>query len=112
MKLTAITTVFMLVIIVAFVLGFFALTIALQVWLCKKSNVLGLILPIISILQFLMLLLNMVAIVGAMWTAILLMLLFGIPAGVYWGIWYRYYKISKQRVRQDDLKRMSIEDLE
>ena len=93
-------------------LGFFALTILLQVWLCKKSNALGLILPIISMLQFFVLLLNMAAIAGAMRVIILLMLLFGIPAGVYWGIWYRYYKKRKQSPRLDDLKRMNIEDLE
>ena len=93
-------------------LGFFALTIALQVWLCKKSNALGLILPIISMLQFLVLLLNMAAIAGTMRVIALLMFLFGIPAGVYCGIWYRYYKRRKQAPRLDDLKRMNIEDLE
>ena len=43
---------------------------------------------------------------------ILLMLLFGIPAGVYWGIWFRYYQKRKQSPKLDDLKRMNIEDLE
>ena len=100
------------VLLLAIGLGFFALTVALQVWLCKKSNALGLILPIISMLQFFVLLLNMAAIAGTMDVIILLMLLFGIPAGVYWGIWFRYYQRRKQSPKLDDLKRMNIEDLE
>ena len=112
MALAAANTILATSIMLGIVVGFFALTIFLQIWLCKKSTGLGLILPVISLLECLMLLFNLAAVVGALRTAALLMLLSGIPAGIYWGIWFRYYKKNKIRTRKDDLKRMNIEDLE
>ena len=91
-----------------------ALLVALQVWLCRKSLRLGLILPglslAISLLITLIIVFNMV---GAgprnLIVLALVLLVCNIPTVVYGGIWL-HYKGRKETL--DDLKRMRIEDLE
>jgi len=116
-----------------------ALIILLQVWLCKKSKWLGLILPVLSLMMALLMTLSMstytsvyggasvqvtdgygnvireevtprvevssvdLARVGAVFAVT------NIPTAVYGGIWVYW---NKRRTEYDDLKKMSIEDLE
>ena len=91
-----------------------ALLVALQVWMCKKSVKLGLILPGISLALSLVLtfiiLFNMVGAGPRNLIALLLVFLVtNIPTVVFGGIWLHY---KGRRDTLEDLKRMSIEDLE
>ena len=91
-----------------------ALLVALQVWLCKKGKRLGLILPgitlAISLILTLVLVLNMVdAGPRILITVALVFLVTNIPTLILGGIWLHY---KGRRDTLEDLKRMSIEDLE
>lgn len=123
-----------------------ALLVALQVWLCRKSVKLGLILPVISLALSLLLTLSMAAFgavsggfVGGganyvgpdgqevpaqtgteervevefhprmLVAAGVVFLVSNIPTAVFGGIWLHY---KGRRDTLEDLKRMSIEDLE
>lgn len=115
-----------------------ALLVVLQVWLCKKSKKLGLILPILSFLMSLLLVLSVGTVQtirggsvqitdehgtviqeehqhhteftpGAMRAIAGMFLVSNIPTVVFGGIWLHY---KNRRDFQDDLKKMKIEDLE
>ena len=91
-----------------------ALLVILQVWLCKKSTKLGLILPIISLVLSLPMTIfvafnmvgarnkNIIVIAVTFLASNILTIIFG-------GIWL-HYKGRKDTL--NDLKRMQIEDLE
>ena len=91
-----------------------ALLVILQVWLCKKSTKLGLILPIISFVLSLPMTIfvafnmvgagpkNIIVIAVTFLASNILTIIFG-------GIWL-HYKGRKDTL--NDLKRMQIEDLE
>ena len=90
-----------------------ALLVAFQVWLCKKSIKLGLILPGVSLAISLLLALLIADFIGAgprnLAVMAVIFLIANIPTVVFGGIWLHY------KGRQDtieDLKRMKIEDLE
>ena len=91
-----------------------ALLVALQVWLCKKSVKLGLILPGIS-LAVSLLLTTLIAInlIGAVPRNLIAMavifLVANISTVVFGGIWLHF---KGRQDTMDDLKRMKIEDLE
>ncbi len=118
----------------------FALLVVLQVWLCRKGRRLGLILPVLSLLLSLVLLLNLAAFsrgggntltiydeagnvveqrveperpqevpVRALAAAGVLFLVGNIPTLVFGGIWLAQ---KNRDDLQDDLKKMSIQDLE
>ncbi len=115
-----------------------ALLVVLQVWLCKKSKKLGLILPVLSFLMSLLLVLSMGTVQtigggsvqitdehgtviqeeyrhhteltpGAIGAIAAVFLVSNIPTVVFGGIWLHY---KNRRDFQDDLKKMKIEDLE
>ncbi len=101
------------VILFAFLLPI-ALLVALQVWLCKKSVYLGLVLPGISlVMSLLMTLLLAFNLVGAAPGNLVIMgiifLVTNIPTIVFGGIWL-HCKGRKETL--DGLNRMRIEDLE
>ena len=91
-----------------------ALLVILQVWMCKKSLKLGLILPGIF-LALGLLLTGIFAInaVGAMFENLLVLggifLVVNIPTIIFGGIWL-YFKSRRDTL--DDLQRMQIKDLE
>jgi len=118
----------------------FALLVVLQVWLCKKGRRLGLILPVLSLLMSLVLPLNFAAFsrrggrtltvydeagniveqrvepenprevpVRALAAAGVLFLVGNIPTLVFGGIWLAQ---KNRDDLQEDLKKMSIQDLE
>ena len=91
-----------------------ALMVALQVWLCRKSLKLGLILPCVSLALSLLLtlavVLNMADAGSRVLLAIgLMFLITNIPTIVYGGIWLH---CKGRRDTLEDLKKMRIEDLE
>lgn len=115
-----------------------ALLVVLQVWLCRKSRKLGLILPILTLLLSLLLVLSFTALqrvgggsmvvtdgqgnviqeeytqpepitLGDVGAVAGVFLVSNIPTVVFGGIWL-YYK--NRRDFKDDLKKMKIEDLE
>ncbi len=115
-----------------------ALLVVLQVWLCRRSRKLGLILPILTLLLSLMLVLSFTALqrmgggsmvvtdgqgnvlqeeytqpepitLGDVGAVAGVFLVSNIPTVVFGGIWL-YYK--NRRDFKDDLKKMKIEDLE
>lgn len=91
-----------------------ALLVILQVWMCKKSLNLGLILPGIF-LALGLLLTGIFAInaVGAMFENLLVLggifLVANVPTIIFGGIWL-YFKSRRDTL--DDLQRMQIKDLE
>ena len=115
-----------------------ALLVVLQVWLCRRSRKLGLILPILTLLLSLMLVLSFTALqrmgggsmvvtdgqgnvlqeeytqpepitLGDVGAVAGVFLVSNIPTVVFGGIWL-YYK--NRRDFKDNLKKMKIEDLE
>ena len=115
-----------------------ALLVVLQVWLCRRSRKLGLILPILTLLLSLLLVLSFTALqrmgggsmvvtdgqgnvlqeeytqpepitLGDVGAVAGVFLVSNIPTVVFGGIWL-YYK--NRRDFKDDLKKMKIEDLE
>jgi len=90
------------------------LLVALQVWLCRKSTKLGVILPCIflalSLVLTFLIAFNMIGIGPRNLIVLtLIFLITNIPTAVFGGIWLHY------KGRQDtlnDLKKMRIEDLE
>lgn len=103
-----------LVLFLFFILVPIGLLIAIQVWLCRKSTKLGLILPgitlTISLILTLVLVLNMVDAGPRILIAVaLVFLVTNIPTLVLGGIWLHY---KGRRDTMEDLKKMRIEDLE
>ena len=115
-----------------------ALLVVLQVWLCRRSRKLGLILPVLTLLLSLLLVLSFVTLqrvgggsmvvtdgqgnviqeeytqpepitLGDVGAVAGVFLVSNIPTVVFGGIWL-YYK--NRRDFKDDLKKMKIEDLE
>lgn len=91
-----------------------ALLVALQVWLCRKSVKLGLILPCVSLALSLLLTLALVfnmADAGprVLFAVAAIFLVTNIPTAVFGGIWLHY---KGRRDTLEDLKKMRIEDLE
>ena len=91
-----------------------ALLVALQVWLCKKSVKLGLILPGISLaVSLLLTALIAINLIGAgprnLIAMAVIFLVANIPTVVFGGIWLHF---KGRQDTMDDLKRMKIEDLE
>ena len=91
-----------------------ALLVALQVWLCKKSVKLGLILPGISLaVSLLLTALIAINLIGAgprnLIAMAVIFLVANIPTVVFGGIWLHF---KGRQDTMDDLKRIKIEDLE
>ena len=91
-----------------------ALLVALQVWLCKKSVKLGLILPGISLaVSLLLTAIIAINLIGAgprnLIAMAVIFLVANIPTVVFGGIWLHF---KGRQDTMDDLKRMKIEDLE
>ena len=91
-----------------------ALLVALQVWLCKKSVKLGLILPGISLaVSLLLTALIAINLIGAgprnLIAMAVIFLVANIPTVVFGGIWLHF---KGRQDTMDDLKRMKIDDLE
>ena len=91
-----------------------ALLVALQVWLCKKSVKLGLILQGISLaVSLLLTALIAINLIGAgprnLIAMAVIFLVANIPTVVFGGIWLHF---KGRQDTMDDLKRMKIEDLE
>ena len=91
-----------------------ALLVALQVWLCKKSVKLGLILPGITLaVSLLLTALIAINLIGAgprnLIAMAVIFLVANIPTVVFGGIWLHF---KGRQDTMDDLKRMKIEDLE
>lgn len=90
-----------------------ALLVALQVWLCKRSLMLGLILPcgsfLFSLLPTALIALNVGIGPRNLLVLGLLFLVFNIPTVIFCCVWLHY---RDRQSMEDDLKRMQIEDLE
>lgn len=101
-------------IVLLLVLALMALLVILQVWMCKKSLKLGLILPgIFLVLGLLLTGIFAINAVGAMLANLLVLggifLVANIPTIIFGGIWL-YFKSHRDTL--DGLQRMQIKDLE